>query len=180
MKKIDKLVLFTFLGPFFITFSVVVFIFLMRFILFYFNDIIGKDIEYAVLAELLFYFGLNTVPIAIPLSILVSSLMCFGKLGEFFELTALKSAGISITRVLAPIFVFTLFIVGITFWFSNKVLPWANLKGYSLLWDVKSTKTTLNIKEGIFYYDLPGYAIKVSKKFPDQKTLKNLIIYYHF
>ncbi len=179
MKKIDKLVISTFLGPFFITFSVVVFIFLMRFILFYFNDIIGKDIEYAVLAELLFYFGLNTFPIAIPLSMLVSSLMCFGKLGEFFELTALKSAGISITRILLPVFILTIGIVFITFWFSNSVLPWANLKGYSLLYDVKSTKTTLNIKEGIFYYDLPGYAIKVGKKFSDQRTLKNLIIYDH-
>lgn len=179
MKKIDKLVITTFLGPFFVTFSVVVFIFLMRFILFYFNDIIGKDIEYTVLAELLFYFGLNTFPIAIPLSMLVSSLMCFGKLGEFFELTALKSAGISITRILLPIFILTIFIVFITFWFSNSVLPWANLKGYSLLYDVKSTKTTLNIKEGIFYYDLPGYSIKVGKKFPDQRTLKNLIIYDH-
>jgi lipopolysaccharide export system permease protein len=151
----------------------------MRFILFYFNDIIGKDIEYSIMAELLFYFGLNTFPIAIPLSILVSSLMCFGNLGEFFELTALKSAGISITRVLLPIFIFTLLIVGVTFWFSDQVLPWANLKGYSLLWDVKSTKTTLNIKEGIFYNDLPGYSIKVAKKFPDQRTLKNLIIYNH-
>ncbi len=179
MKKIDKLVISTFLGPFFITFSVVVFIFLMRFILFYFNDIIGKDLEYTILAELLFYFGLNTFPIAMPLAVLVSSLMCFGKLGEFFELTALKGAGISIIRILRPIFFLTLVIMGITFWFSNKVLPWANLKGYSLLWDVKSTKTTLNIKEGIFYYDLPGYSIKVGKKFPDQRTLKNLIIYDH-
>jgi lipopolysaccharide export system permease protein len=179
MKKIDKLVLKTFLGPFFITFSVVVFIFLMRFILFYFNDIIGKDIEYSILAELVFYFGLNTFPIAIPLSILVSSLMCFGNLGEYFELTALKSAGISIGRVLLPIFIFTLVIVGVTFWFSDRVLPWANLKGYSLLWDVKSTKTTLNIKEGVFYNDLPGYSIKVAKKYPDQRTLKNLIIYNH-
>jgi lipopolysaccharide export system permease protein len=179
IKKLDKLVIGTFLGPFLVTFSVVVFIFLMRFILFYFNDIIGKDIEYPVLAELLFYFGLNTFPIAIPLSILVSSLMCFGKLGEFFELTALKSAGVSIVRVLMPVLFFTTIIVGITFWFSNSVLPWANLKGYSLLWDVKSTKTTLNIKEGIFYYDLPGYAIKVGKKYPDQRTLKNLIIYDH-
>ncbi len=179
MKKIDKLVITTFLGPFFVTFSVVVFIFLMRFILFYFNDIIGKDIEYSILAELLFYFGLNTFTIAFPLAMLVSSLMAFGNLGEFFELTALKSAGISITRVLMPIFIFTLFLVFVTFWFSNNVLPWANLKGYSLLWDVKSTKTTLNIKEGIFYNDLPGYSIKVGKKFPDQKTLKNLVIYNH-
>lgn len=179
MKKIDKLVISSFLGPFIITFSVVVFIFVMRFILFYFNDIIGKDIEYSILFELLFYFSLNTFPIAIPLAVLVSSLMCFGQLGEFFELTALKSAGVAITRVLRPVFIFTLFIVGVTFWFSNNVLPWANLKGYSLLWDVKSTKTTLNIKEGIFYNDLPGYSIKVGKKYPDQRTLKNLIIYDH-
>jgi lipopolysaccharide export system permease protein len=178
-KKIDKLVIKTFLGPFFITFSVVVFIFLMRFLLFYFNDIIGKDIGYDVLLELLFYFSLNTFTIAFPLAMLVSSLMAFGKLGEFFELTALKSAGISIVRILKPIFIFTFFIIGLTYWFSDTVLPWANLKGYSLLWDVKSAKTTLNIKQGIFYNDLPGYSIKVNKKYPDQRSLKGLIIYNH-
>ncbi len=179
LAKIDKLILKSFFGPFITTFSVVVFIFLMRFILFYFEDIIGKDIEYLVMAELVSYFCVITFTIALPLSMLVSSLMAFGQLGEFFELIALKSSGISSGRIFRSIFVVAIIISFATYWIANSIVPWASLKGYSLLWDIKSTKTTLNIKEGIFYHDLPGYTLKVEKKFPDQKTLKNLIIYNH-
>ena len=105
--------------------------------------------------------------------------MTFRKLGENFELTALKSSGISILRILRPIFVVAFLLSIFMFWFANVALPWANLKGWSLMYDIKTTKTTLNIKEGIFYTDLPGYTIKVQKKYPDNKTLKSLIIYDH-
>jgi lipopolysaccharide export system permease protein len=105
--------------------------------------------------------------------------MTFGKLGENFELTALKSAGISIFRVFRPIMIVAILLSAFMFWFNNVAMPWANLKGWGLLYDIKTTKTTLNIKEGIFYSDLPGYAIKVAKKYPDNKTLKSLIIYDH-
>jgi lipopolysaccharide export system permease protein len=179
IKKIDKLVLTAFLGPFIISFTVLVFIFLMRLVLFYFDEIIGKGIGYDIIFRLLFYFSINTFTIAIPLSVLVSSLMTFGRLGEFFELTALKSAGISITRILRPVFVLVIGISILMFFCQDRIIPWANLQGYSLLYDVKTTKTTLNIKEGIFYNDLPGYSIKVQKKYPDMRSLKNLIIYNH-
>ncbi|RXK52411.1 LptF/LptG family permease [Aquirufa rosea] len=179
MRKIDKLVLNAFWGPFVLTFLIVIFIFLLRLVLFYFADLFGKDLGASIYLELFFYFSLITVPLAMPLSILLSSLMTFGKLGENFELTALKSAGISIYRIFRPIFVCTIIISIFMFWFVNVALPWANLKGWSLLYDIKTTKTTLNIKEGIFYNDLPGYSIKVAKKYPDNKTLKSLIIYDH-
>jgi len=179
MRKIDKLVLKAFIGPFFLTFFVVIFIFLLRLVLFYFADLFGKDLGAFVYVELFFYFSLITVPLAMPLSVLLSSLMTFGKLGENFELTALKSAGISIIRIMRPIFTVAIFLSLFMFWFMNVALPWANIKGWSLLYDIKTTKTTLNIKEGIFYTDLPGYSIKVGKKFPDNKTLKKLIIYDH-
>ncbi|WP_026995358.1 LptF/LptG family permease [Flectobacillus major] len=179
MKKIDKLVLNAFWGPFFLTLAVVIFIFLMRLILVYFVDLFGKDLGIDLYFELFFYFGLITIPIALPLAMLLSTLMTFGKLGEFFELTAIKSAGISIGRAMRPIFVVASLITVFAFWFNNVALPWANLKGYRLLYDIKTTKTTLNIKEGIFYNDLPGYSIKVMKKYPDNKTLKGVIIYDH-
>lgn len=179
MKKIDKLVLKAFWGPFILTFVIVIFIFLLRLVLFYFSDLFGKDLGAFVYAKLFFYFTLITVPLAMPLSILVSSLMTFGRLGENFELTALKSAGISILRVFRPILIFTFLLCGFMFWFSNYALPWSNLKGWSLLYDIKTTKTTLNIKEGIFYTDLPGYAIQVGKKYPDNKSLKDVLIYDH-
>ncbi len=179
MRKIDKLVLKAFLGPFFLTLLVVIFIFLLRLVLFYFADLFGKDLGAFVYVELFFYFSLITIPLAMPLSVLLSSLMTFGKLGENFELTALKSAGISIFRIMRPILTVSFFLTLFMFWFMNVALPWANIKGWSLLYDIKTTKTTLNIKEGIFYTDLTGYSIKVGKKYPDNKTLKNLIIYDH-
>lgn len=179
MRKIDKLVLKAFLGPFFLTLLVVIFIFLLRLVLFYFADLFGKDLGAFVYVELFFYFSLITIPLAMPLSVLLSSLMTFGKLGENFELTALKSAGISIFRIMRPILSVSVFLCLFMFWFMNVALPWANIKGWSLLYDIKTTKTTLNIKEGIFYTDLTGYSIKVGKKYPDNKTLKNLIIYDH-
>ena len=179
IKKIDKLVLNAFWGPFFLTLVVVIFIFLLRLVLFYFADLFGKDLGFGIYVELFFYFSLITIPLAMPLSVLLSSLMTFGKLGENFELTALKSSGISILRILRPIFVVAFLLSIFMFWFANVALPWANLKGWSLMYDIKTTKTTLNIKEGIFYTDLPGYTIKVQKKYPDNKTLKSLIIYDH-
>lgn len=179
MRKIDKLVLQAFWGPFALTTLIVIFIFLLRLVLFYFSDLFGKDLGFFIYIELFFYFSLITLPLALPLSVLLSSLMTFGKLGENFELTALKSAGISITRIMRSIFIAAIGLSIFMFWFNNVALPWANLKGWGLLYDIKTTKTTLNIKEGIFYSDLPGYSIKVAKKYPDNKTLKSLIIYDH-
>ncbi|RYC66419.1 MULTISPECIES: LptF/LptG family permease [Spirosoma] len=183
MKKIDKLVLGSFWGPFFLTLGVVIFIFLMRLLMFYIDEFVSKDLDMATFGRLLFYFALLTVPTALPLAVLLSSLMTFGNLGEFFELTALKSAGISLTRAMRPLLIVAIFISVFSFWFNNVVSPWANLKGYSLLYDIKTAKATLNLKEGIFYNDLPGYSIKVDKKVKASKEsttgdlLKGLVIY---
>ena len=106
IKKIDKLVLNAFWGPFFLTLVVVIFIFLLRLVLFYFADLFGKDLGFGIYVELFFYFSLITIPLAMPLSVLLSSLMTFGKLGENFELTALKSSGISILRFGLPMSLF--------------------------------------------------------------------------
>ncbi len=179
MKKIDKLFIKSFLGPFILTTTVVVFIFLMRFLMMYFSDFIGKNLGLDVFAKLFTYFSLITVPTALPLAVLLATLMTFGNLGEHTELTAIKSAGISFARIILPTFVFTVFIAIFSYFYNDRVTPWANLKGYSLLWDVKSAKLTLNIQEGIFYKEIPGYRIKVQKKFADEKTLKNIIVYDH-
>jgi len=181
MKKIDKLVLRSFLGPFVLTLCIVVFIFLMRLISQYLNELVGKDIDLLNYLKLLTFFSLITVPVALPLAVLLSSLMTFGNLGEFFELTAIKSAGISTWRAMRSVMVFVALVTVFSFWYNNEVAPWANLKGYSLLYDIKTAKATLNIKEGIFYNDLPGYNIKVDEKFPPpyDKSLKGLIVYRH-
>jgi lipopolysaccharide export system permease protein len=185
MKKIDKLVLNSFWGPFFLTLGVVIFIFLMRLLMFYIDDFVSKDLDLATFGRLLFYFSLLTIPTALPLAVLLSSLMTFGNLGEFFELTAMKSAGISLTRAMRPLLVVAVGISSFSFWFNNSVSPWANLKGYSLLYDIKTAKATLSLKEGIFYNDLPGYSIKVDHKVKTDKEsttgdlLKGLVIYKH-
>lgn len=185
MKKIDKLVLGSFWAPFFLTLGVVIFIFLMRLLMFYIDEFVSKDLDLLTFGRLLFYFALLTIPTALPLAVLLSSLMTFGNLGEFFELTALKSAGISLTRAMRPLLIVAVGISGFSFWFNNSVSPWANLKGYSLLYDIKTAKATLNLKEGTFYNDLPGYSIKIDSKVKAPKEsatgdlLKGLVIYKH-
>jgi len=178
MKKLDKLVLMSFWGPFFITMSIVVFVFLMRIMIFYIDDFVSKDLGLFDYAQLFFFFSLITVPTALPLAMLLSSLMAFGNLGEFFELTAIKSAGISVVRAMAPLFIVAVAVSIFSFFFNDRVSPWANLKGYSLLYDIKTTKATLKIKEGIFYNDLPGYSIKVDKKEENGKLI-GMVIYRH-
>lgn len=179
MKKIDKLFVRAYIGPFILTTAIVVFIFLMRFLMMYFSDFIGKDLGFLVFGKLFMYFSLITVPTALPLATLLATLMCFGNLGEHTELTAMKSAGIPLSRLILPTFILSLLVGVGSFFYNNYVNPWANLKGYSLLWDVKTTKMTLNIQEGIFYKEIPGYRIKVQKKLPDGRTMKNVIVYDH-
>ncbi len=117
---------------------------------------------------------------AMPLGVLLSSLMTYGDLGEQFELTAIKSSGISLLRTLRPIFIFVVFLSIGMFYFNNHVVPLANLQAYSLLWDIKQTKPSLDIREGQFYSGLPNYSIKVTKKMPDGMTMKDVIIYNHY
>ncbi|MTI23604.1 LptF/LptG family permease [Fulvivirga kasyanovii] len=179
MKKLDKLILSSFLGPFFLTFLVVVFILLTQHMLKYFDDIVGKDLGWDVLAQLFFYFAVFMTPIAIPLAVLLSSLMTFGNLGEHFELTAIKSAGISLLRALLPIFVFVLGLTVLAYYSNNYFVPKAALEAYSLLYDIKQKKPALDLKEGTFYNGIPDFSIKVNKKHDDGHTIEDVIIYDH-
>jgi lipopolysaccharide export system permease protein len=180
MKKIDKLVLDAFIGPFLITFFVVVFILLNINMLKYFDDIIGKGLDMLILGELFFYFAIFTVPTAMPLAVLLSSLIAFGNLGEHFELTAIKSAGISLVRILRPIFFFVVVLTGIAFYANNNLVPKAALEAYSLLYDIKQKKPALDLREGAFYNGIDDISIKVDQKFPkDESALKGVIVYDH-
>jgi len=180
MKKIDKLVLDAFIGPFLITFFVVVFILLNINMLKYFDDIIGKGLDTLILGQLFFYFAIFTVPTAMPLAVLLSSLIAFGNLGEHFELTAIKSAGISLVRILLPIFLFVIMLTAIAFYANNNLVPKAALEAYSLLYDIKQKKPALDLREGAFYNGIDDISIKVDKKFPDDEAaLKGVIVYDH-
>ena len=138
----------------------------------------GKGLEFSVFAELITYFSISASPDAFPLAVLLSAIMTFGNLGEHSELTAVKSSGISLVRSLAPIFVFVLFLTGFTYYFNTELVPKTNLKTYSLLWDMRSKKPALDIREGVFYNGIPGYSIKVNKKIDDERLL-DIIIYDH-
>jgi lipopolysaccharide export system permease protein len=179
IKKIDKLILSSFIGPFILTFLVVVFILLTQHMLKYFDDIIGKDLGWSVLGTLLFYFAIFMIPVAMPLAVLLSSLITFGNLGEHFELTAVKSLGISLVRSLAPIFCFVLLLTGFAFWANNNLVPRAALEAYSLMYDIKQKKPALDLREGAFYNSIPDMSIKVNRRLADQKTLRGVIIYDH-
>jgi len=179
MKKVDKLVILSFLGPFFLTFFVVVFILLNIQMLKYFDDIIGKDLGLDVLGTLIFYFAIFTTPTAMPLAVLLASLIAFGNLGEHFELTAVKSLGISLVRSLFPIFIFVLLLTWVAFYANNNLVPKAALEAYSLLYDIKQKKPALDLREGSFYNGIPDISIKVNDKLPDGQTLRDIIIYDH-
>jgi lipopolysaccharide export system permease protein len=179
MKKIDKLILASFLGPFILTFLVVVFILLNIHMLKYFDDIIGKDLGWDVIGQLLFYFAIFNTPVALPLAVLLSSLIAFGNLGEHFELTAIKSLGISLIRSLWPIFAFVLLVTLGAFIVGNYLVPKAALEAYSLLYDIKQKKPALDLRQGAFYNSIPDISIKVNEKLPEQGILKGIIIYDH-
>jgi len=179
VKKIDKLVLIAFTGPFLLTFVVIVFILLTRHMLVLFDDIIGKGLEFYVVVQLLFQFAIFMTPMAIPLSILLSSLMTMGNLGEHFELTAIKSAGISLNRSMLSIFVVVCFLTGIAFCANNYLVPEAALRAYSLLYDIRQKKPAMDLKEGVFYDGIPGFNIKIGKKHTDGSTIEDIIIYDH-
>ncbi len=179
MKKIDKLVLSSFLGLFALTVCAAFFVLLMQFFLLNFDELIGKGLGLAIYAQLASYVGIWATKQAFPLAILLASIMALGNLGEHYELTALKSAGISLPRVLLPLFCFVLLLSVLVFFSNSYVVPRAYLDTFSLLHDLCKKKPSVAIKEGVFYDGIPGYSIKVRKKLDDQKTLQGIMIYDH-
>lgn len=161
------------------TFFIAMFILLMQFLWKYIDDFVGKGLDWYIIVKLMFYVSVTFVPMALPLSILLSSLMTFGNLGEKYELTAIKASGISLRTIMKPLIVISIFISGIAFYFSNNVMPYANLKFKTLLYDVQSKKPAVNIQEGMYYDGIDGFIIKIGKKDKDGKTLHNIMIYDH-
>lgn len=151
----------------------------MQFLWKYIDDLVGKGLDGAVIAELMFYTSANLVPLALPLAILVSSIMTFGNMAEHFELTAAKASGISLQRVMLPLLFTAIAISALAFVFSNHILPFTNLKMGSLLYDIRQQKPALAIREGVFYNGIEGYSIKIGDKDADGKTIRNVMIYDH-
>jgi len=179
VKKLYRLILRSYLGPLVLTFFIALFILVMQFLWKYIDDLVGKGLQWQVIGELLFYASTTFVPLALPLAILLSSLMTFGNLGERYELVAIKSAGISLRKVMKPLVILSVGISIFAFFFSNNILPVANLKFKSILYDVRQQKLSLNIREGIFYDGIEGYVMRIGKKDKDGITIRDIMIYDH-
>lgn len=176
-KKLDKLIIKAFVGPFVATFFVTLLVLVMQFFWLYIDDFVGKGLSTGVILEFIWYQSAALVPLALPLAVLLSSLMTFGNLGESFELVAIKSAGISLLRFMRPLFIVTIGICGVAFLFSNYIIPVANLKSRTLLTDIVFAKPAFNLKEGVFYDGISGFAIKVGKKEKNDSIIRDVIIY---
>lgn len=176
IKRLYTFVLETFLPLILATFSVCLFILLMQFLWKYVDDMVGKGVGLPVLAEMFFYAAMTLIPMALPLSILLASLMTFGNLGEHLELLAMKSSGISLIRIMKPLIFFVILMAGTAFVFQNNVLPPAQKKLYTILWSLKQKSPELDIPEKTFFKDIPKYNLYVREKTKDG-LLKNLMIY---
>jgi lipopolysaccharide export system permease protein len=177
LKKLDKLILKSFLGPFIVTFFIAFFVLMMQILWKYIDDLVGKGLPFFTIAKFVWYASATLSSLAMPIAILISSIMTFGNLGESFELVAIKSAGISLLRFMRPLLWFTVLLCIITFLFANYVIPYSQLKFVTLYRDILVKKPALNMKQGIFYKDIDKYAIKVGKKDENGTKIENVLIY---
>ena len=175
-KKLDKLVIKAFIGPFIAVFFVTLLVLLLQFFWLWIDDFVGKGLSLKIIFEFVWYQSAALVPLALPLAVLLSSLMTFGNLGESLELVAVKSSGISLLRFMRPLFVVSLLICGVAFMFSNYIIPVAVLRSQTLLADIVWSKPSFDIQEGVFYDKIEGFSIKIGKKEGDS-IVHDVIIY---
>ncbi len=177
IKKLDTLIIKSFIGPFFATFLISLFVLVMQFFWLYIDDLVGKGIDTITILKLILFVSATAVPLALPLAMLLSSIMTFGNLGETFELVAIKSAGIPLLRFMRPLLVVSLFITGVAFVFANNIIPVAQLKLATLKYDIIVAKPAFDIKEGTFYNQIRDFTIKIGKKDKDDSTIRNIVIF---
>lgn len=161
------------------TFVISVFILFMQFLWKWVDELVGKGLGADVITELFTYAALSMVPLALPMAVLLSSLMTFGNLAEHYELAALKSSGLSLMRIMRPLIIFSCVVTISAFAFSNYLLPYTNLKMLSTLFDIRQQKPALNIKEGVFYNEIDNYSIRIRHIREDGQSLEDIMIYDH-
>lgn len=167
----------SFLPLFLMTFLICLFIVLMQFLWKYIDELVGKGLGVDLIAELFFYAALTMVPMALPLAILLASLMVFGNLGERFELTAMKASGVSLIKAMRPLIAVMILVAIGAFFFQNNVIPVAQTKMYTLLYSMRQKSPELDIPEGVFYDQIPGFNLFVKEKDRDKGILHDLLIY---
>ncbi len=179
IKKLHGYIIKSFIGPWLASFFIGVFLLLMQFLWKYIDDLVGKGLEWHIIAELLFYASLTLVPLALPVSILLATIMTYGGLGEKYELFAMKSGGVSLIRIIYPLFILNLFISLGAFYFSNNLLPYTNLKMRTLLYSIQQQRPEVNLQSGIFTEPVDDFVIKVDRKLRRDNALESVIIYDH-
>lgn len=177
IKRLYLFILKSFLPLFAMTFFIVLFIVLMQFMWKYIDDLVGKGLEMGVLGELFFYAAASMVPMALPLAILLASLMTFGNLGEKSELTAIKASGISLVKTMKPLIILIVAVAAGAFVYNNEIVPTAQVKMYTLLFSMRQKSPEVEIPEDVFYDQIPGYSLYVKSKNKDTGVLYNTMIY---
>jgi lipopolysaccharide export system permease protein len=178
MKKIDRLLITSFIPPFIVTFSIAMFVLVMQVLWLYIDDIAGKGLGFFLIIELLGYKCVSLVPLALPLGILISSVMVLGNMAEKYELSSFKSAGVPLSRIMKPLMIFGVSAVAFSFFTSNNLIPVANLKFGSRMYDIQKQKPALRLDAGVFNDDFEGYAIHIKQKSED-RFIKDVLIYDH-
>lgn len=179
MKKIDWYVLKSFIPPFIVAFMIAGFVLLMQTLWLYIDDIAGKGLGFFLVMELLGYKIVGLVPLAMPIAVLISSVMVMGNMAERYELSSFKSAGVSLSRVMRSLILFGVFAAWVSYFCSDYVIPKANLKFGSRMYDITKQKPALRLDAGIFNYDFQGYAIHIGEKGVDGRTIRDVLIYDH-
>lgn len=178
-KIIDRLLISSFIPPFIVTFMIAIFVLLMQMLWLYIDDIAGKGVGLFVLIELLSYKCVSLIPMALPLAMLISSVMVLGNLAERYELSSLKSAGVPLLRVMRPLMFFGLGVALFSFICSDYLIPIANLNFGSRMYDIQKQKPALRLDQGVFNDDFQGYSIHIGKKMPDGRNIEDVLIYDH-
>lgn len=177
VKKLDILIIRSFIGPFIAAFAISLFVLTMQFFWLYIDDLVGKGLDLATILKLISLVTLTWVPMALPLALLFSSIMTFGNLGESFELVAIKAAGIPLLRFMRPLLVIAVIFTGVAFLFANNIIPVAQKKLSALKYDIIVAKPAIDIKEGVFYDKIEGYVIKLGKKEKNDSIIHNVVIF---
>jgi lipopolysaccharide export system permease protein len=177
IKKLDILIIRSFIGPFIAAFSISLFVLTMQFFWLYIDDLVGKGLDLFTVLKLIGLVALFWVPLALPLALLFSAIMTFGNLGESFELVAIKASGIPLLRFMRPLIIITILISGIAFLFANNIIPVTQLKLSALKYDIIVSKPAIDIKEGIFYDKIDGYVIKLGKKEKNDSIIHDVVLF---
>lgn len=178
VKKLDWYTVKTFLGPFFFIFSILFFIFIVQFAWQEMEKFAGKGLSWLTIGELLVYLGVNVIQLVLPLSILLGSIMTFGGFGERYELAAMKASGISLARILTPLFVVISFLSVGLYYFGDHVMPYSQKKAKNLAYNIVKANPTLQLVEGVFIENIPGFSMKISEvSGEEQDQLKDVFIY---